>query len=406
MARVVEDAKITTPNSRRDNCPGEGPHWRAVSPGVHVGYRRAAKGGKWVARWYLGNGKYRQGAIGVADDNGLEADGLRVLTYQQAAKQAAKAASEGFADAKAQANGPIQTVRTAIETYAVERDKVERHLRNRGESARSDFYKRLRKHVLDDSPLADIPLHKLTKEDLQAWINGLDLKYVTKRRTMADLKTALYATGLLDREMVRTGLDVTRDVTELDDDEDTNRVTFTDEQIRQIIAVSRDFGEDMHRLIVMLAATGMRLSQVARMRVSDVDVHTRIVSIPNSRKGRNPKPGREHRRISAEILELLNPLLDREPGELLLTKDGGRRWESIFIAKPFKKMLKKAGLPSRATPYSFRHSSICRMIENGTPAMVVAKRHNTSVAIIESHYAKELAKRNIERDDELLELAL
>src|SRR5690606_31595478 len=111
------------------------------------------------------------------------------------------------------------------------------------------------------------------------------------------------------------------------------------------------------------------------------------------------------RRISESTLATLRPVLDREPDELLLTYNG-RRWESAFLAKPFAAMAKQANLPARATPYSFRHSSICRMIERNVAAMVVAKRHNTSVAVIEDHYARELAKRNVERDDELLEVAL
>jgi hypothetical protein len=42
-------------------------------------------------------------------------------------------------------------------------------------------------------------------------------------------------------------------------------------------------------------------------------------------------------------------------------------------------------------PYAFRHSSIVRGLRKGLPIQQVAKLHNTSVKMIERHYAKYIA---------------
>jgi hypothetical protein len=47
-----------------------------------LGYRRARNGGTWIARVML-DGKYREGALGRADD-ALKPDGVTVLDYRQA----------------------------------------------------------------------------------------------------------------------------------------------------------------------------------------------------------------------------------------------------------------------------------------------------------------------------------
>ncbi|MDU6832154.1 MAG: integrase, partial [Bradyrhizobium sp.] len=41
--------------------------------------------------------------------------------------------------------------------------------------------------------------------------------------------------------------------------------------------------------------------------------------------------------------------------------------------------------------YSLRHTSIVRGLRNGLPIQQVAKLHNTSVTMIERHYAKYIA---------------
>jgi hypothetical protein len=43
-------------------------HWRAVERGLHLGYRKGANGGTWVARYRRDDGRYATKALGKADD--------------------------------------------------------------------------------------------------------------------------------------------------------------------------------------------------------------------------------------------------------------------------------------------------------------------------------------------------
>jgi hypothetical protein len=45
----------------------------------------------------------------------------------------------------------------------------------------------------------------------------------------------------------------------------------------------------------------------------------------------------------------------------------------------------------KVIPYALRHSSIVRDLRKGLPIQQVAKLHNTSVKMIERHYAKYIA---------------
>ena len=59
------------------------PYYRSLDPGLHLGYRRSANGGSWLARIYLGQQAYRLERVATADDK-ADADGVAVLSFSQA----------------------------------------------------------------------------------------------------------------------------------------------------------------------------------------------------------------------------------------------------------------------------------------------------------------------------------
>jgi hypothetical protein len=70
MARRVANSIFDSRDARRKLQPRGRPYYRAIEKDLHLGYRRAGRGvaGVWSARLYLGNGKYNEAQIGVADD--------------------------------------------------------------------------------------------------------------------------------------------------------------------------------------------------------------------------------------------------------------------------------------------------------------------------------------------------
>src|SRR5690606_34780794 len=74
---------------------------------------------------------------------------------------------------------------------------------------------------------------------------------------------------------------------------------LSDAQIRTVLAKAEEMDPDGDHflLTLLLAATGARFSQVARIRVADVQVAHRRVLVPPSRKGK----GREVKHIPVQV---------------------------------------------------------------------------------------------------------
>jgi hypothetical protein len=68
----------------------------------------------------------------------------------------------------------------------------------------------------------------------------------------------------------------------------------------------------------------------------------------------------------------------------------GKMWN---LAARFRPVVKRLGLDPTITPYCFRHSSIVRQLLKGMPIRLVAANHDTSVAVIEKHYARFIVSK-------------
>ena len=87
MARTVRDARIETRTARAALRPSGKPYYRSIDEGLHLGYRKGKKAGKWVLRRYVGSRSYTLEAIGSADDI-LDSDGARTLSFSEAQAKA------------------------------------------------------------------------------------------------------------------------------------------------------------------------------------------------------------------------------------------------------------------------------------------------------------------------------
>jgi len=116
MARRVLDRFLDSKEARRRLAPRAKPYFRAIERGLHLGYRRLATGaaGPWVARHYLGDGRYEEEAIGHADDLS-DADGVAILNYWQAV-EVARERMRLRVHAEAGITGPY-TVADAVAAY-------------------------------------------------------------------------------------------------------------------------------------------------------------------------------------------------------------------------------------------------------------------------------------------------
>lgn len=424
MAKTLKEAAITTRNARAKLPLGL--YFKGIDPEVHLGYRKGKRGGVWLVRWRnWGEGaNYLQAPLGTADDELRE----ETLNYEAARRAARTAVDAARAEAKAAAEGAPLTVAGAVEAYIEQRDA--RDSRRNGREVGSDAGRRLGRYVLGQEKrgkqeaipaagVANIALHALKESDLLKWLSDLPdtMKATTKQRLVNDLKAALNGAYAAHRDrldptlpiVIKHGLKAVRE-----DEDDAvpqareNQI-LPDGKIGALLKAGREIDSeqgwdgDLFRLVVVLAATGARFSQVARMRVRDCQRAERRLLIPVSRKGKGGKSGSTPVPVGQDVLDALQPAVTARSGDAWLLErwrhkqvSGGIRWErtergpwqsSSEMLRPWNDIKARAGLPE-VIPYALRHSSIVRGIRANLPIRLVAALHDTSVQMIEKHYSR------------------
>jgi len=424
MSKSLSEGAITTRNARAGLKAGV--HWRAIDPDVHLGYRKGVRAGKWLVRWYRGDGAYGQVTLATADD-ALAADGSNVLNFPQATSAARQHVESHRKEVKAAAAGPVITVKATVEEYLSVRESRERAQLGHG-ALKRDARSRLSKHVLQ-SALAAKALYKLEAKDLREWRRALPeaLAPGTIRRLTNDLKAALNRAAVHHRTQLPAEIEgIIRDGLKADEarSPEARRQVLPDDDVPLIIKAAKvvdasgNWEGDLYRLVLVLAATGARFSQISRMTVGDVQSQQRRLLVPVSRKGRGEK------RIETIALpvgqdvidallpaianrEVTSPLLERwkkiQISPTVWRRDRRQPWRSRSeMDRPWAAIVSEAGLPTTTLPYALRHSAIVRNLKAGLPTRLVAALHDTSIAMIEKHYSayivdamEELAARAV-----------
>lgn len=412
MSAKADTPRIDTPARRRRLTPTKAPVWAAIGQargGLKLGYRKGARGGVWVAK-VIGPELRQETVLGPADDDGAPP---QALSYTAAAHGAIAWSERIRAAAAAGVRGPKATVTDALKDYIAMR--VARNARA-GANAQS----RLGKHVLSDK-LANMALGAVTTTALMAWRDRLDPKLApgTVNRMLNDLRAALRRAWdahwrtlppTFQRE-IEHGLKAKPDASR------ARVAILPDGDVRAIVAAALDTDDDLGAMVLVLASTGMRFSQVAAMTVADVQSAAQRLMVPPSRKGTGTKArARIAVPVGMDVIDRLRPLIAGRRGhETLLLRwvhkqKGPGRWDRTHRAawgvasemlKGWKKALEAAGV-AYAEPYALRHSSIVRGLTAGLPLRLVAAQHDTSSEMIERHYAayivdaaEELTRRAI-----------
>jgi integrase len=418
MAKRVRDATLESRAAREKLKPRGKPYYKAIGPSLHLGYRKGKTGGRWVVRLYVGERNYRVETVAEADDR-LDANGGTILDFWQAQDKARELHAKQQNAATEPAAAAL-TVRQAAEAYIAMRDA--RESRRKGRAVRSDASRRLHRYVLGQdkrgkqkavpaSALADVAMAALTDDDLAAWRASLPetLKETTKRRLANDLKAALHTR----RKQLNAALIVNDGLKGVVSDEAEpvarDSQILSDAQIMRLLDAARQIDAelgwdgDLFRLVSVLNATGARFSQIARMKVRDCQLAEARLLVPSSRKGKAGKSGAIMIPVEPAVIDVLRPavagragdapLLERwrhrqTPGSIRWVREGRGPWQSSSdMDRAWKAIRERAGMPG-VIAYALRHSSIVRGIRQNLPIRLVAAAHDTSVAMIEKHYAK------------------
>jgi integrase len=393
MARTIRDTALETRTARGRLRAAGKPYYRALEPGLHLGYRKPLSGpGKWVARHYIGDQSYQVEVIGTADDFS-DADGVRILSYRQAQSLARERAT-ARAHHAAGKHGPL-TVADAMAAY-FEFLEVDR------KTARDA---RVRSEALLLPELGDIEVAALTTERLRKWHVGLTKvaarvrtragakqqhaeqddgddgvrrRKATANRMLTTLKSAL---NLAWREG-RTPSDAAWRRVKPFKAVNVARVRFlTVAEAKRLINGCGD--DDFRRLVQAALATGCRYGELCRLRVEDFSADGGTIAIRQSKTGKT-----RHVVLTAEGAAMFREWCAGRPGgALLLTHDDGQPWAKSHQDLRMRAACERAGIEPPISFHATRHTWASLAVMAGMPLMVVAKNlGHSSTRMVEQHY--------------------
>ncbi|WP_287879577.1 tyrosine-type recombinase/integrase [Acidovorax sp.] len=366
-------SNISKVSDRAKLKPRREPYWAKLAKGCFVGFRKMTAGasGTWVARnMDEASGKQQFKALGDFSE----------LADHQRYDAASKAAQVWFEHLGKGGSNEAMTVAGACKRYV-------QNLRDtKGDKAADDAQGRFDRHVFGDAKLSGMELTKLTPSLLDAWRKALANKPApngNKRsdgavnRDMSTLRAALNYTfkdGLTTSDFAwRSKLAPIKNATKRRD------VYLDREQRKKLIECAAPDMADFLRALCMLP---LRPGALAALTVGNFDKRLGVLTIGKDKAGGD-------RKISlpdSTTAFFASHCKDKLPGAFILTNSVGSPWDKDVWGYQFEKAAALAALPSKASTYSIRHSTITDLIHAGVDSLTVAQLAGTSVAMIEKHY--------------------
>ncbi len=380
---------LESATARRKLAARKKPFWCKIAPGVHVGYRRCEGPGTWSVRRNEGTVSWIK-RIALADDFEPAAPPT-VLSFWQAQEEARKLARQA-PGAPVDESRPL-SVGEALDAYKLD-------LLARGASPYNAMT--VRGHL--PAVLLAKPVALLGAGELKRWRDGLIGKMAPAsiNRLLKSLRAAFALAAECDgrianKDARKVGLQGLPDATR------ARNVILPDSDVRRLVAAAYDHDDALGLLCEVLAQSGARPSQAARLVVGDLEVDPKKprLMMPRSAKGgsRN-RVERKALRFPVPIplglaQRLQQAAKDRPDDAPLLLQGDGKSWEagSDAYRDDLRIVVASAGFDcDTVTAYCFRHSSIVRQLLLNVPIRVIASTHDTSVAMIEAHYSKHIAE--------------
>jgi integrase len=355
---------------------------------LHLGYRRHDNqvGGPWIARFYVGDERYKEQKVGVADDYS-EADGVEILTFWQAQARAREVWAQRNVAKKAGANRPY-TVNDAVEDYLnkLEADGKSRH------NAKI-------KLGLILPAFAKIPLADLTTDHINKWLtayantprrsktgevqgntpsdeNAKRQRRASANRVLTPLNAALnlaFKNGKVESNAAWKRASWFKNTTQA-------RTAYIDtkEAARLLNACEPDF----RNLVRAALETGCRYSELTRLVVGDLNQDAGTLHIRKSKSG---KP--RYVILTQDGLKFFAQLCAGQGNnDHILKRADGLPWAHGYQSRPMDAAVKRAKL-SGVTFHSLRHTWASLSVMSGMPLMVVARNlGHRDTKMVELHY--------------------
>ncbi len=355
--------RIDRVDARSKLKPRRDPYWHRITQGRYVGFRRmtASTSGTWLARYYDGE-KYAYSTLG--DFATLD---------EKARYDAAKtAAEEWFRQIDLGGSTDKVTVKAACESY------VEQLKQQNSEASSKDAGGRFTRLVYHD-PIARIELAKLKRLHVEAWRTRA-LEAGGSRGSFNRNATALKAALNLAHRNGHVATDYAwREHLKPFENATTRRTLYLDGTARRKLIENAP--AEVQPLLRTLALLPMRVGEVASLKVANLDVRNKVLSVPTGKtKAREVPLGRE---AFAHLKECAKNKL---PPAWLVARADGSQWKKEAWRDEVKEAVRKAKLPRATVAYTLRHSTVTDLLTGGLDTLTVAKISGTSLLMIEKHY--------------------
>lgn len=350
------------------------PHWQRLRAGVFLGFRPSKAGGKgtWIARCYdEGSGKYRLKALG--DFGALPKNEIFAVARKETEKLAELVEAGGEVRAK------IETVSDACKEYAKTRPEAE---------------DRFRRYVYSD-PIARVKLDKLRRRHLGEWRERLETRPALVSRSKegkAVHRARAASTVNRDVAVLRAALSkllspgapgseaAWQEALKATSNADGRRTLYLDRNQRRKLL--EHMAADAAPFVRALCLLPLRPGALAALKAGDFDRRTAELTIGKDKTGKA-------RRIQLPK-EVVTLLADQARGKLppapLFMRANGKAWDKNSWKLPIAAAVAASGLPSDASAYTLRHSTITDLVTAGLPLLTIAQISGTSAEMIERHY--------------------
>lgn len=397
MARRVRDTSLDTRNARRSLKIRTKPYWRALNKGLHLGYRKGAKGGTWIARRFTEAGKYAESRIGLADDF-QDADGSKTLDFSQA-QDAARAwcqKAERIESGLEEAHIGPYTVADVIENYMT-------HFKSVGKGIK-ETQARINAHIVP--ALGSVDVAKLSPKRITEWHHTLaaaparlrtgktaeqlntraiskDADAVRRRRATANrtltvLKAALnfaWKQGRIPSDAGWRRVSPFKNV-----DAPVIRYLTEAECVRLINACPTD----LRKIVQGALFTGCRYGELGRITARDFNPDAGTVAVRISKSG---KP--RHVVLNEEGKAFFEAAsLGKKSTDLLFTREDGKPWGTSHQSRPLAEACKHAKITPLISFHILRHTHGSFLAMAGVPMPVIAQQlGHKDTRMTERHYA-------------------
>ena len=397
MARTVRSSTLESREARRRLPAQKKPYYVSLDQGQHLGYYKGARGGTWSARCFIGDGRYKEARIGIADDK-ADDDGATVFSYSTAQKAARHWCGEQLRlrdGLEPQATGPY-TVRDAITDYLS-------WYQRRGGKSHGATKNAADVHILP--VLGDTRLDRLTPKKIRDWHHdiaeadamvrrGID-GTVSYRKTTGknDEKRRRQATANRILTVLKAALNHAWREGKVASDDPWRRVQpfqsvdapvvryLTAAECKRLVNAA---SEDFRPLAQAALFTGCRYGEMARMEVADFNPDSDTLTVRASKSG---KP--RHVVLTEEARKFFDEhTAGRASDEPMFMRADGKRWGPSHQQRPLALACKNAKISPAISFHVLRHTHGSLLAMQGVPMPVIARQlGHADTRMTEKHYA-------------------